>query len=58
VKAARDLLQLSEYGVDLFLEALQTRMRFRAGLQQLFNGDRQRSDASAGGVVHGVGDGG
>ena len=29
-----------------------------SGLQQLVDGDRQRSDASAGGVVHGVGDGG
>ena len=27
------------------------------GLQQLLNGDRQRSDAPAGGVVDGVGDG-
>jgi hypothetical protein len=26
--------------------------------QQLLNGDRQRSDAPAGGVVYGVGDGG
>src|SRR5438874_4744035 len=30
--------------------------RCSSGLQQLFNGDRQRSDASAGRVVHGVGD--
>jgi hypothetical protein len=29
-----------------------------SGLQQLVNGDRQRSDASAGGVEHGVRDGG